>query len=101
MRLLLTPTQFLLWGSAWIQWAVDEAMRHLDPYYEITAEEKVATVVQKSPFVANVPPEESREQGLGPTDPEQESGLFPPPARWRMGQSLKNGAKAPLKNFLQ
>ena len=25
-----------------------------------------------------LPPEESREQGLGPIDPEQESGLFPP-----------------------
>jgi len=39
----------------------------------------VASVIQKSLFVANVPPEESREQGLGPTGPEQESGLFPPP----------------------
>ena len=26
MRLLLTPTQFLLWGAAWAQRAVDEAM---------------------------------------------------------------------------
>ena len=41
MRLLLTPTQFLLWGSGWTQWAIDEAMRHLDqqdPYYGVTAE---------------------------------------------------------------
>jgi len=37
----------------------------------------VASVIQKSPFVANVPPQESREQGLGPTNPEQESGLPP------------------------
>jgi len=26
MRLLLTPTQFLLWGAAWAQRAMDEAM---------------------------------------------------------------------------
>jgi len=41
MRLLLTPTQFLLWGSAWQQWAIDEAVRHQnqkDPYYGITVE---------------------------------------------------------------
>jgi len=41
MRLLLTPTQFLLWGSAWQQRAVDEVVRHpdqQDPYYGITAE---------------------------------------------------------------
>ena len=37
----------------------------------------MASVIQKSPFVANVPPEESGEQGLGPTNPEQESGLPP------------------------
>jgi len=41
MRLLLTPTQFLLWGAAWAQWAMDEAMRHQDqqdPYYGVTVE---------------------------------------------------------------
>ena len=57
---------------------------------DVLAEKKVARVIQKSPFVAHVPPEESREQGLG---------LFLPPARWRTGQSPKKGAKAPLKNF--
>jgi len=39
--LLLTPTHFLLWGSAWQQGVIDEAVRHpdqQDPYYEITAE---------------------------------------------------------------
>jgi len=45
----------------------------------------VASVIQKSPFVANVPPEKSREQGLGPTGPEKESGLFPRP------RSLEDG----------
>jgi len=60
----------------------------------------VASVIQKSPFVANVPPEESREQGLGPTDPEQESGLFPrSPARWRMGQSPRKERKLHQKIF--
>jgi len=81
-------------------------MRHLDqldPYYGITAEEKVASVIQKSPFVANVPPQESREQGLGPTDREQESGLFPhpTPAHWRMGQSPRKEQKLHQKNFLR
>jgi len=51
---------------------------------DVLAQKKVARVIQKSPFVANVPPEESREQGLGPTDPEQESGLFPCP--WLAGE---------------
>ena len=37
----------------------------------------MASAIQKSPFVANVPPEESCEQGLGPTVSEQESGLPP------------------------
>jgi len=41
MRLLLTPTQFLLWGSGWQQRAIDEAMRHQDqqdPYHGVTPE---------------------------------------------------------------
>jgi len=100
MRLLLTPTQFLLWGSVWIQRAVDEAMRHLDPYYEITAEEKVASVIQKSPFVANVPPEESREQGLGPTDSEKESGLFPRRLAGGWDSHLER-SESSIKKFLQ
>jgi len=39
MRLLLTPTQFLLWGSGWQQRAIDESMRHQnqqDPYHAVT-----------------------------------------------------------------
>jgi len=41
MRLLLTPTQFLLWGAAWAQQAMDEAMRHRDqqdPYHGVTVD---------------------------------------------------------------
>jgi len=41
MRLLLTPTQFLMWGAAWAQRAMDEAMRHQDqqdPYHGVTVE---------------------------------------------------------------
>jgi len=41
MRLLLTPTQFLLWGSGWQQRAINEAMRHQDqgdPYHGVTPE---------------------------------------------------------------
>ena len=37
----------------------------------------MSSVIQKSPFVANVPPEESREQGLGPTDPEENQVCSP------------------------
>jgi len=41
MRLLLTPTQFLLWGAAWTQRAIDESMRHQDqqdPYHGVTVD---------------------------------------------------------------
>lgn len=41
MRLLLTPTQFLLWGSLWTQRAVNAAVQHQqqgDPLYGITVE---------------------------------------------------------------
>jgi len=58
----------------------------------------VARVIQKSPFVANVPPEESREQGLGPTDPEQESGL--PPLRLTGGwDGHLERSKSAIKKF--
>jgi len=39
MLLLLTPTQFLLWGSGWQQRAIDEAMQpqnQQDPYHGVT-----------------------------------------------------------------
>ena len=41
MLLLLTPTQFLLWGSGWQQRAIDESMQHQnqqDPYHGVTPE---------------------------------------------------------------
>jgi len=60
----------------------------------------VSTVIQKSPFVANVPPEKSREQGLGPTDPEQESGL-PPPASGSLedGTVTEKRSEGSIKRF--
>ena len=45
MRLLLTPTQFLLRGSGVQQQAIDEAMQHQnqqDPYHGVTPEILIA-----------------------------------------------------------
>jgi len=46
-----------------------------------------------------LPSEESREQGLGPTDPEQESGLFPPPGSLENGTVTEKRSEGSIKEF--
>jgi len=51
MRLLLTLTQFLLWGAAWAQRVMDEAMRHQDqqdPYHGVTVDIFTGQVIYAS-----------------------------------------------------
>ena len=59
----------------------------------------MARVIQKSPFVANVPPEKSREKGLGPTDPEQELGLCLASGLLENGTVTKKRSEGSIKNF--
>ena len=59
----------------------------------------MARVIQKSPLVANVPPEKRREQGLGPTDSEQESGLPPPSGSLENGTVTEKRSEGSIKNF--
>jgi len=48
-----------------------------------------------------LPREESREQGLGLTDPEQESGLFspPPPGSLENGTVTEKRSEGSIKEF--
>jgi len=66
---------------------------------DVRAEKKVASAIQKSLFDANVPLEESHEQGMSSTDHAQELGLSPQLPE--DGTVTYKGVKAPSKDFTE